>query len=69
MDIRKSDYADLFEDVCGRGVFKNVEAAYDCVALSIAAIERTQLFGQFSSKYDYYLQAFLAKGGDMDEWL
>ena len=35
----------------------SVEAAYDQVAISIAAFERTQLFGQFSSKYDAYLQA------------
>jgi cytochrome c peroxidase len=65
-DIRKSDYADLFEDVWGRGIFKNVEAAYDCVALSIAAFERTALFGQFSSKYDYYLKTCIEDGGDKD---
>ena len=63
-DIRKSDYADLFEDVWGEGIFKNVEAAYDCVALSIAAFERTPLFGQFSSKYDYYLKLCIEAGGD-----
>jgi cytochrome c peroxidase len=54
-EIRRSDYADLFEQVWGEGSLDDVEAAYDQVALSIAAFERTSLFAQFSSKYDYYL--------------
>ena len=41
--------------------------AYDQVGLSIAAFERTQLFGQFSSKYDAYLAACIANGGMMDD--
>jgi cytochrome c peroxidase len=45
----------------------NVEAAYDQVALSIAAFERTAHFGQFTSKYDYYLQACLDQGGNRDD--
>jgi cytochrome c peroxidase len=53
--IRRSDYADLFEQVWGEGSLDDVEAAYDQVALSIAAFERTSLFAPFSSKYDYYL--------------
>ncbi len=63
-DVAVSDYADLFEDVWGEGALELVESAYDQVALSIAAFERTALFGQFSSKYDYYLQACMAAGGD-----
>jgi cytochrome c peroxidase len=63
-DVAASDYADLFEQVWGTGALGDVEAAYDQVALSIAAFERTQLFGQFSSKYDYYLQQCIAAGGD-----
>lgn len=63
-DVKLSSYAALFEQVWGAGALDDVEAAYDQVALSIAAFERTQLFGQFSSKYDYYLQACLALGGD-----
>lgn len=66
-DVAVSEYADLFEQVWGSGSLSDVEAAYDQVALSIAAFERTQLFGQFSSKYDYYLQTCLAAGGNMDE--
>jgi cytochrome c peroxidase len=66
-DVASSDYAALFEEVWGPGSFDNVDAAYDNVALSIAAFERTELFAPFSSKYDYYLQACLAKGGDEDD--
>lgn len=58
-DIKNSDYADLFVEVCGgtfgKRIFKNVEEAYDCVALSIASFERTAAFAEFSSKYDAYL--------------
>jgi cytochrome c peroxidase len=63
-NIAQSDYADEFEQVWGEGSLDDVEAAYDMVALSIAAFERTALFAQFNSKYDAYLQACLALGGD-----
>jgi cytochrome c peroxidase len=66
-DVAASDYAELFEQVWGPGSLDTVEMAYDQVALSIAAFERTALFGQFSSKYDYYLQACLAAGGSHDD--
>lgn len=67
-DIAKSEYAKLFEQVWGKRSLKNVEAAYDQVALSIAAFERTQLFGQFSSKYDLYLQTCIVdEVGDPDD--
>ena len=66
-DVAASDYADLFEQVWGEGALDDVEEAYDQVALSIAAFERTELFGQFSSKYDHYLEACLAGGGDRDD--
>jgi cytochrome c peroxidase len=63
-NIAQSDYADEFEAVWGEGSLDDVEAAYDNVALSIAAFERTALFAQFTSKYDAYLQACLALKGD-----
>ncbi len=69
-DVRRSSYANLFKQVCGKVKFNDplsVEAAYDCIALSIAAFERTDLFAQFSSKYDAYLQACLAGGGVPDD--
>jgi cytochrome c peroxidase len=66
-DIAASAYADLFEQVWGAGSLENVEAAYDQVALSIAAFERTQLFGQFSSQYDAYLADCVGEGIDMGD--
>ena len=66
-DLAASDYAEVFEQVWGEGSLGDVESAYDQVALSIAAFERTELFGQFTSKYDYYLEECLAMGGDKDE--
>jgi cytochrome c peroxidase len=66
-DVAASDYASLFEQVWGSGSLGNVEAAYDQVALSIAAFERTELFAPFSSKYDNYLEACLAAGGNADD--
>ena len=66
-DVAASEYAGLFEQVWGVGALDDVEAAYDQVALSIAAFERTPLFAQFTSKYDAYLQACLADGGLADD--
>lgn len=69
-DILLSAYSDLFIAEC---VDENLEdeeqvnAAYDCMALAIAAFERTPLFGQFSSKYDAYLESCLALGGDKND--
>ncbi len=67
VDVAISAYAGLFEQVWGANALNNVKKAYDQVALSIAAFERTQLFGQFSSKYDAYLAYCLANGGGMDD--
>jgi cytochrome c peroxidase len=66
-DVRASEYADLFLQVWGDGSLDNVEDAYSKVALSIAAFERTRLFGQFTSKYDFYLASCTSGGGDMDD--
>ena len=65
-----SAYRDLFIQECGPVDLTDedeVAAAYDCVALSIAAFERTALFGQFSSKYDAYLEICLDMGGMPDD--
>mgnify|MGYP003572266122 CR=1 FL=1 len=66
-DVAASEYSNLFEQVWGSGALGNVETAYGQVALSIAAFERTALFGQFSSKYDAYLQSCLNLGGVPDD--
>jgi len=62
--VKASSYADLFKKVWGKNSLNNVDKAYNAVVLSIAAFERTQQFGQFSSKYDAYLAACLSKGGN-----
>lgn len=62
-DVAASDYASLFEQVWGLGALDDVEAAYDQIALSIAAFERTEMFAPFSSKYDFYLKECLGLGG------
>ena len=64
-DALNSEYGELFESLCGN--MSDVEAAYDCIALSIGAFERTSLFAQFDSKYDAYLQACLMDGGLPDD--
>ena len=66
-DIKLSAYADLFEQVWGEGSLNDIQEAYDQVALSIAAFERTQLFGEFSSKYDAYLKECLDLGGEPND--
>jgi cytochrome c peroxidase len=65
--LNSPEYGALFAKVCADEIALGVEAAYDCIALSIAAFERTALFGQFSSQYDFYLAACLQAGGDMDD--
>jgi len=61
-DVAASSYAGLFEEVWGPGSLDDVETAYDQVALSIAAFERTGLFAPFTSKYDAYLAACITAG-------
>jgi cytochrome c peroxidase len=64
--IKQSEYAELFEQVWGGGpkFWKDVETVYDQAGLAVAAFERTELFAQFSSKYDYYLDQCLDEGFD-----
>ena len=66
-DVAAAEYAGLFEEVWGPGSLNDIETAYDQVALSIAAFERTELFAQFNSQYDLYLEACISRGGDRDD--
>lgn len=52
-----SAYTALFTNVCGADACDagNVNSAYDCVGLSVAAYEDSSEVNQFSSKYDAYL--------------
>ncbi len=46
------DYVVSFKAIYSEDIFDDVEAAYDAMAESIAAFERTELFASFDSKYD-----------------
>lgn len=69
-DVANSPYRALFEaawpgtDLSNWSLMSDaeIEEAYDQVALSIAAFERTELFAPFSSKYDAFLEACLGLG-------
>ncbi len=49
-DINASSYANLFTQICGST--SDIDAAYNCVAESIAAYEKTDEVSPFSSKFD-----------------
>lgn len=66
-DVANSSYSGLFEQVWGENSLSNTETAYDQIALSIAAFERTEQFAPFTSTYDKYLQSCLEAGGKMDK--
>ena len=53
--VQASSYARLFEAVWGRGIFADTTAAYEAIARSIAAFERSSTVSAYSSKYDAYL--------------
>jgi len=50
--IRKSEYADLFKKVYGKGALINVETAYDNMADAIATFEGSAELNKFTSKFD-----------------
>lgn len=56
--ICASSYAALFTQVCGPNACDaaKVNAAYDCIGLSVAAFEASPEVNQFSSKYDAFLK-------------
>lgn len=53
--VAASRYAPLFKAVWGNDIFSDTKAAYDAIARSIAAFERSRQVSSFSSKYDAYL--------------
>jgi cytochrome c peroxidase len=55
--VAQSDYADLFVQVWGAlDCAKDVETAYEQIARSISAYEKSSEVNPFSSKYDAYLK-------------
>jgi cytochrome c peroxidase len=65
-DVAASDYADLFSQVWGAQSLKNTNKAYDMIAISIAAFERSQQFAPFTSKYDEFLKKCITDGGSKE---
>jgi cytochrome c peroxidase len=64
LKVKASDYALLFENVWGSGSLdeKTPQKAYERIALSIAAYERSAEVNPFSSKFDDFWRAAKAKG-------
>jgi cytochrome c peroxidase len=53
--VQASRYAPLFQAVWGQDIFNEPTVAYEKIARSIAAFERSSEVSSFSSKYDAYL--------------
>lgn len=53
--IRSAAYANEFSQIWGAGILNDTQGAYERVAASIAAFEKTAQFHRFDSKYDFYL--------------
>jgi len=53
--VAASRYAPLFKAVWGHDIFNDTTTAYEKIARSIAAFERSPQVSSFSSKYDAYL--------------
>jgi cytochrome c peroxidase len=65
--VCSSKYAGLFRQVWGNEICKDVNAAYDKIALSIEAYEDSIEVNQFSSKYDW-VKAGKAKFTPQEQW-
>ncbi len=66
--LRKSDYAELFEEVWGKdslGDGGGADKAYERIVRSIAAYERSAEVNPFSSKFDHFWRAVMDKGLDL----
>ncbi|MCP3982000.1 MAG: cytochrome C, partial [bacterium] len=62
-----ADYGDLFTQVWGETVCDDVVAAYEAIARSIAAYERSIELNPFSSKFDAYLSGMAELTAD-EQW-
>jgi cytochrome c peroxidase len=58
--IRSSVYVNEFTRIWGADIFNDTQRAYERVAASIAAFEKSALFQRFDSKYDFYLAGRLS---------
>lgn len=66
--VRDADYAELFEEVWGTDSLneENMDGAYERIARSIAAFERTAEVNPFSSKFDDFWRNAKATGLDVE---
>jgi cytochrome c peroxidase len=65
--VQRSDYVRLFERVWGRGSLdpdRDVDGAFERIARSIAAYERSAEVNPFSSKFDDFWRAAITRGLD-----
>ena len=62
-----ASYSGLFEQVWGSGICGDINAAYDAIALSIAAYEASPEVNAFTSKYDWSMKG-KAKLTQQERW-
>jgi len=68
VNVKKSDYAGLFEEVWGPGSLdcaKDVEGVYQKIGHSVAAYERSAEVNPFTSKFDQFWDNAVAAGKDV----
>ena len=68
LKVQEADYADLFEEVWGRGSLdvEDTDGAYERIARSIAAFERSSEVNPFSSKFDDFWRKAKTAGLDVE---
>ncbi len=68
LKVQDTDYADLFEEVWGPGSLdgKDIDDAFERIARSIAAFERTAEVNPFSSRFDDFWRKAKAAGLDVE---
>jgi cytochrome c peroxidase len=54
--VCKANYAGLFRSVWGKDACRDADRAYEYIARSVAAYERSKEVNPYSSKYDYFLK-------------
>ena len=68
LKVQEADYVDLFEEVWGQGSLdvEDADGAYERIARSIAAFERSSEVNPFSSKFDDFWRKANAAGLDVE---
>lgn len=68
LKVQEADYVDLFEEVWGRGSLnvEDTDGAYERIARSVAAFERSSEVNPFSSKFDDFWRKAKTASLDME---